>query len=52
VAQLCVRLASGQADSLSGRYIHVTYDLDGMLGRITEIEQGDLYTLRLRVLPA
>jgi NAD(P)-dependent dehydrogenase (short-subunit alcohol dehydrogenase family) len=52
VAQLCVRLASGQADSLSGRYIHVTYDLDGMLGRVAEIEQGDLYTLRLRVLPA
>ena len=52
VAELCIRLASGEADGLSGRYIHVTYDLDDMLARVAEIEQADLYTLRLRVLPA
>jgi len=51
-ARLCVRLASGEADRLSGRFIHVTYDLDDMLARDAEIEQEDLYALRLRTLRA
>jgi len=50
-AKLCVRLAAGEADRLAGRYIHVTHDLDDMLGRVDRIEQDDLYALRLRTLP-
>jgi hypothetical protein len=30
----------------------VTYDLEGMRARVTEIKQSELYALRLRVLPA
>ncbi len=40
-------LASGKADALSGRHISV-YDKDSdLLGRIEEIKENDLYTLRL-----
>ena len=40
-------LASGKADELSGRHISV-YDEDSdLLGRVEEIKQNDLYTLRL-----
>jgi hypothetical protein len=50
-AHLCVRLALGEADRLSGRFIPVASNLDDMLQRVAEIEQGDLYALRLRALP-
>jgi NAD(P)-dependent dehydrogenase (short-subunit alcohol dehydrogenase family) len=45
---LCVRLASGQADGLSGRVVSVADDLDDLIKRTEAIEQQDLYTLRLR----
>jgi len=51
VAELCVRLATGEADRLSGRYIHVTHDLDALLARVDEVDREDLHALRLRVLP-
>jgi len=47
-ADLVVALASGRADVLSGRYIHVLQDLDEMVRRADEIESKDLYTLRMR----
>jgi len=48
-AQLCVRLASGEADALTGRLIHAREDdLDEMLSRVDEILEEDLYTLRLK----
>jgi NAD(P)-dependent dehydrogenase (short-subunit alcohol dehydrogenase family) len=45
---LAVLLASGKADRLSGRFIHVLDDLTDLLRRADEIEQNDLYVLRLR----
>jgi NAD(P)-dependent dehydrogenase (short-subunit alcohol dehydrogenase family) len=47
-ARLCVALASGRADALSGRYVSVREDLDALIDRAAEIRQQDLYTLRLR----
>ncbi len=46
--ELCVFIASGQADGFSGRYIHVNDDVGDMARRAGEIEQNDLYTLRVR----
>jgi NAD(P)-dependent dehydrogenase (short-subunit alcohol dehydrogenase family) len=47
-ARLCVDLASGRADALSGRYVSVADDLDDLLARTDAIQQQDLHTLRLR----
>jgi NAD(P)-dependent dehydrogenase (short-subunit alcohol dehydrogenase family) len=47
-ASMCVRLASGVADALSGRYIHVSQDLDALIAQSEEIQARDLYMLRLR----
>jgi NAD(P)-dependent dehydrogenase (short-subunit alcohol dehydrogenase family) len=47
---LILQLATGQADSLSGRYIDVEDDLTELLRRASEIQSKDLYTLRLRQL--
>jgi hypothetical protein len=50
VADLCVFLASGQGDGLSGRYFRVEDDW-GELARCADtINRDDLYTLRLRTL--
>lgn len=46
--EICVRLATGQADALSGRYLHVRVDLDDLIQRADEIKQKDLYALRFR----
>jgi NAD(P)-dependent dehydrogenase (short-subunit alcohol dehydrogenase family) len=46
--RLCAFLASGQVDALSGRYFHVRDDLIAKMQRTDEIQQNDLYTLRLR----
>ena len=46
-ARLCIALASGQADSLTGRMIHVRDDLDEMIKRSKEIVENDEYALRL-----
>jgi hypothetical protein len=51
-ADLVLRLASGQADTLSGRYLTVHDDLDALIARAEEIQRDDLYTLRLRALAA
>jgi NAD(P)-dependent dehydrogenase (short-subunit alcohol dehydrogenase family) len=47
-AALCVALASGRADALTGRYLTVADDLDDLIKRADEIRQRNLYTLRLR----
>jgi NAD(P)-dependent dehydrogenase (short-subunit alcohol dehydrogenase family) len=46
-AVLVVRLAAGQADALSGRYLTVHDDLDALIERAAEIRRDDLYMLRL-----
>ncbi len=51
-AHLVVTLASGKADALSGRFIAPTDDLDAMIAGAAEIEQNNLYSLRLRKLGA
>jgi hypothetical protein len=48
VGKFVVRLASGQADALSGRFLSVYDDIDVLLERAEEIQGDDLYTLRLR----
>jgi NAD(P)-dependent dehydrogenase (short-subunit alcohol dehydrogenase family) len=45
---LAVNIASGQLDSLAGRFLHVLDDTDELLRRADEVTQQDLYTLRLR----
>jgi NAD(P)-dependent dehydrogenase (short-subunit alcohol dehydrogenase family) len=47
-ADLVLALASGQADSLSGRYLTVFDDLDGLVRRADQIHDDDLQTMRLR----
>jgi len=49
-AQLVVRLASGRADALSGRFLGISDDLEKLLGRLEEVKRADLYTLRIRKL--
>jgi NAD(P)-dependent dehydrogenase (short-subunit alcohol dehydrogenase family) len=49
-AKLVLRLASGEADALSGRFIHLNYNLDEMLAQTDAIQRNDLYTLRLNQL--
>jgi NAD(P)-dependent dehydrogenase (short-subunit alcohol dehydrogenase family) len=48
---LVARLASGEADALSGRFIHALDDLDELIRRADEIVRDDLYALRLRTFP-
>jgi NAD(P)-dependent dehydrogenase (short-subunit alcohol dehydrogenase family) len=49
--QLILRLASGAADQLSGRFMSVGDDLDMLLTRAEEIGEKELYTLRISTLP-
>ena len=42
-ADLCVRLAVGEADALTGRMIHVRDDLDQMIADADEIVAADRY---------
>jgi 3-oxoacyl-[acyl-carrier protein] reductase len=47
-AELCVALASGRADGLTGRFIHASeHDLATLLEREEEILSGNLHTMRL-----
>ncbi len=46
-AELCIRLARGDADRLSGRMIHVRDDLDAMIADADAIIAEDRYALRL-----
>ena len=50
-AELVLKLASGCADVLSGRFLRVGEDLDEIVRRAEEARSLDLYTLRLRTLP-
>ena len=47
--ELCIRLASGEADALTGRMIHVRDDLDRMIADTEQIIAEDRYALRLTV---
>jgi NAD(P)-dependent dehydrogenase (short-subunit alcohol dehydrogenase family) len=47
-AVLVRRIAAGEADALSGRYIHVDDDLDDLIARADEIRRDDLHVLRFR----
>jgi NAD(P)-dependent dehydrogenase (short-subunit alcohol dehydrogenase family) len=47
-ADLVLRLALGHADAMTGRYLTVDDELDALIARAAEIQQDDLYTLRLR----
>ncbi|MEQ8675952.1 MAG: SDR family oxidoreductase [Aggregatilineales bacterium] len=47
-AELCVALATGKADKLTGRFIHATDDdLDDMIARADEIIAAESHTLSL-----
>ncbi|HEY8192537.1 MAG TPA: SDR family oxidoreductase [Gaiellaceae bacterium] len=46
--QLVVKLASGRADRLSGRFFHALDDVDELIGRADEVVEGELYVARLR----
>jgi NAD(P)-dependent dehydrogenase (short-subunit alcohol dehydrogenase family) len=50
VADLCVFLASGRGDGLTGRYLSVDDDVEELARHAETIQQDDLYTLRLRTL--
>lgn len=47
-ANLVVRLAQGDADALTGRYIHVYENLDELIDSATEITEGDRLVMRIR----
>ena len=51
VAGLLVRIAVGDADPLSGRFLHARDDLDALLADAARITADDLLTLRLREWP-
>jgi NAD(P)-dependent dehydrogenase (short-subunit alcohol dehydrogenase family) len=50
VTSLCVFLASGKGDSLSGRYLSVDDDVAELARHADAIAQDDLYTLRVQKL--
>lgn len=50
-ANLCVKLASGVVDSLTGRYFHVSDNIEKIAAQAAEIQKSDLYYLRLETLP-
>lgn len=47
VATLIARLATGEADALTGRFIHVAEDLDALIADAEDIVAEDRYALRL-----
>ena len=49
-ADLVLRLASGEADALSGRFLQPSDDLDHILKCLAEVERDKLYSLRSRAL--
>jgi NAD(P)-dependent dehydrogenase (short-subunit alcohol dehydrogenase family) len=50
-SQLCNFLVSGQADGLSGCFLSVNDDYRDMAKRAAEIQEGDMYRLRLSTTP-
>jgi NAD(P)-dependent dehydrogenase (short-subunit alcohol dehydrogenase family) len=51
-AALVLELASGRADSLSGRFLSIYDDLDELLKSAPDLEQKNLYTLKVERLAA
>ena len=49
-SRLVLELASGRADSLSGRFLSIWDDLDFLLRNVKEIEERHLYSLRMQTL--
>jgi NAD(P)-dependent dehydrogenase (short-subunit alcohol dehydrogenase family) len=47
IAERVLLLASGKADSLSGRFLPIADDLDDMMKSLAEVEKGNLYSLRM-----
>ena len=47
---LCLLLASGAADELSGVILHVDDDAEALVNRASEIDELDLYRMRIRKL--
>lgn len=47
VGDLVCELVGGQYDALSGRFVHVEFDLEEMLASAAEIVDEELYVLRL-----
>ena len=52
VAEFAAQLSSGVADPLSGRFLSVTDDLELLLNKVAEIDEENLYSLRVRKLPS
>jgi NAD(P)-dependent dehydrogenase (short-subunit alcohol dehydrogenase family) len=50
IATLVATIASGRADPLNGRFIHVMDDLEQMLAESDRVEREQLYQLRLHTL--
>jgi NAD(P)-dependent dehydrogenase (short-subunit alcohol dehydrogenase family) len=48
IGHLVADLATGRADRLSGRFIHVHDDLGELIAHASEIEREDLHQLRMR----
>lgn len=48
VVALVLRLAAGDADQLSGRFISYNDDLTALVGHVDEIQQRNLFLLRLQ----
>ena len=51
VGELLARVAAGDADPLSGRFLHAEDDLDELLADAGRVVAEDLLTLRLRERP-
>jgi hypothetical protein len=51
MAELLVRVAAGDADPLSGRFLHAEDDLDELPADTARMTADDLLTLRLRERP-
>ncbi len=47
-----LRIAAGDANTLSGRHLSVHDDLDALLARVAEIRERDLYVMRTERLTA
>jgi NAD(P)-dependent dehydrogenase (short-subunit alcohol dehydrogenase family) len=49
-SRLVLELASGRADILSGRFLSIWDDLDSLLRNVKQIEERNLYSLRIQTL--
>ncbi len=52
IAELLLRIATGEVDRLSGRHLSVHDDLDMLLNHTDAVLRNDLYVLRLQRLPS